>query len=224
MLEIAAGTGIATRALAIALGDAHIEATDLNETMVAFAATRSVSPTVRWSAANAMALPFENGRFELAVCQFGVMFFPDRLRAFREVRRVLAPRGTFLFNVWDNLAHNDVARIVSEAVEAAFPDDPPLFVRRTPHGHGDPAGIDRHLREAGFDDIECELVAQRSRAASARDAAVGICEGTPLRYEIIARDPQRLSEVVDAATLALQAAFDGDTIDGAMRAYVFTAH
>lgn len=121
MLEIAAGTGIATRAHAIALGDAHIEATDLNETMVAFAATHSVSPTVRWSAANAMALPFENGRFELAVCQFGVMFFPDRLRAFREVRRVLAPRGTFLFNVRDNLAHNDVARIVSEAVEAATP-------------------------------------------------------------------------------------------------------
>lgn len=223
VLEIAAGTGIVTRALALALREAEIEATDLNDAMVAYAATRSDSSTIRWSTADAMALPFENERFELAVCQFGVMFFPDRLRAFREVRRVLTAPATFLFNVWDSLAHNDVARIVCETVEAAFPDDPPQFVRRTPHGHGDSDAIVRDLREAGFADIEWELVAQRSRATSARDVAVGLCEGTPLRYEILARDPQRLDDVVAAATRALQRTFDGDTIDAAMRAYVFTA-
>ncbi len=223
VLEIAAGTGIVTRALAVALPSAEIEATDLNEAMVAFAARQSVSPTVRWSTANAMALPFGNGRFELAVCQFGIMFFPDRLQAFREARRVLVPGGTFLFNVWDNVAHNDVARIISEAAEAAFPDDPPLFLRRTPYGHGDPAAIVRDLRQAGFTEIDCQLVAKRSRASSPRDAAVGICEGTPLCFEITARDAQRLNDVVHAATRALRAAFNGDTIDGAMQAYVFTA-
>ncbi len=223
IIEIAAGTGIVTRALTKALPAAEIEATDLNEAMVSFAAARSAISRVRWSTADAMTLPFEDGHFDLAVCQFGVMFFPDRPRAFREVRRVLAPGGTYLFNVWDDVEHNDVARIVSETAEAAFPAAPPLFIRRTPHGHGDPAAIERDLRQAGFTDIAWEPVAKRSRATSARDVAVGMCEGTPLRHDIIARDPQRLTDIVDAATRALRAAFGGDAIDGAMRAYMFTA-
>ncbi len=223
VLEIAAGTGVVTRALAEALPEARIEGTDLNEAMVSFAAARTAIPAIRWSTADAAALPFENGSFDLAVCQFGVMFFPDRLKAFREARRVLAPGGTYLFNVWDDLEHNDVGRMVSDAAAAAFPDDPPLFLRRTPYGHGDTGAIQRDLREAGFTDIACDIVAKRSRAASARDAAFGYCEGTPLRNEITSRDPERLTEVTDAAARAIGSALGDGAIDGAMRAYVFTA-
>jgi ubiquinone/menaquinone biosynthesis C-methylase UbiE len=223
VLEVAAGTGVVTRALAAALPDARIEATDLNDAMVSFAASRNPLPRVRWSAADAMALPFPDRDFDLAVCQFGVMFFPDRGRAFREARRVLAPGGTYLFNVWDGIEQNDVARIVSEAAAATFPGNPPLFMQRGPHGHSDCAAIERSLRQSGFTRIACEAVVQRSRAPSARDAALGVCEGTPLRHEILDRDPRRLGEVVEAATRALRSAFGDGAIDGSMRAFVFAA-
>jgi SAM-dependent methyltransferase len=114
-LEIAAGTGIVTRALAAALREADIIATDPNRAMLSFAASRGAAHRVRWSAADALALPVADGTFHLAVCQFGVMFFPDRVRAFREARRVLAPGGEALLSVWDDVQHNEVARAVAEA-------------------------------------------------------------------------------------------------------------
>jgi ubiquinone/menaquinone biosynthesis C-methylase UbiE len=158
VLDVAAGTGIVTRGIALMLPDAQIDGTDLNAGMIGFAEARSETPRIRWSVADAMQLPFKDGSFDLVVCQFGVMFFPDRVRAFREARRVLTHGGTYVFNVWDSLETNDLARIVSETAEAAFPEDPPLFIRRTPHGHGDPAAIEHDLREAGFEHVEYSVV------------------------------------------------------------------
>jgi SAM-dependent methyltransferase len=224
-LEIAAGTGIVTRALAAALPEADIIATDLNRAMLSFAvaASRCAAPRLRWSAADALELPFADGSFDLAACQFGVMFFPDRVRAFREARRVLSPGGEYLFSVWDDVQHNDVARVVAEALATVFPEDPPLFVQRVPHGHGDCAAIEADLRRSGFNRIAWETVDQRSHADSARAAAIGVCEGTPLRHVIVTRGPQRLRDVVDAATRALEAKYGDGAIDAAMRAFVFTA-
>jgi ubiquinone/menaquinone biosynthesis C-methylase UbiE len=223
VLELAAGTGIATAALARRLPDARIEATDLNADMVSLARSRRELGTVRWSIADAMALRFDDAAFDLVTCQFGVMFFADRPRAFRETRRVLEPGGAFLFNVWDSLEQNDVARIVTAAVAAAFSDDPPSFVERTPHGHGDPAPIQRDLRDAGFSTVTYEAVIRQSCAPSARDAAVGICQGTPLLNEINARDPKRLSEIIDSATRALERALGTGAIEGGMRAFIYAA-
>src|SRR5262249_46066340 len=119
--------------------------------------------------------------------------------------------------------HNDVARIVATAAAAVFPDDPPSFVQRVPHGHGDPRALERDLRTAGFTDIVWNVVALRSRAACARAAAIGIGPGTPLRPEITMRDPGRLDDVVERATRDLREAFGDGAIDAQMRAYVFTA-
>ena len=223
LLEVAAGTGIVTGALLRALPEAEIEATDLNGPMLALAASRLPDPRLRWSQADALRLPFVDRSFDLVVCQFAVMFFPDRPAAFREARRVLGPGGSYLFSVWDGLAHNHFARVVSDAVAAVFPQDPPSFLRRVPHGHGDCAAIERELRACGFSRIEHEAVAERSRSASARDVAVGLCEGTPLRHEIVSRDPAALSRAVDAATRALREEFGDGPLDGQMRAFVFTA-
>src|SRR5581483_8465702 len=155
------------------------------EAMVSFAASRNPSPRVRWSTADATALPYPDRAFDLAICQFGVMFFPDRGRAFREARRVLSPGGTYLFSVWDGIEQNEITRIVSRALAAMFPQNPPTFMERGPHGHGDCVALERDLRESGFMHVGWEPVALRSRAASARDAAVALCEGTPLRHEIL---------------------------------------
>lgn len=223
VLEIAAGTGIVTQRLAAAVPHAAIVATDLNPGMIAIGQRRSGSANVRWQRADAMNLAFPDAAFDAVVCQYGVMFFPDIERSFREVRRVLKPRGTYLFNVWRSLDHNPSGRIVSAAAAAAFPDDPPNFMARTPFGHDDPSAMVRRLRAAGFESVTSEHVTLRSRAERWADCARGYVLGSPLRSEIEARDASKLDAVVAAIVAAGIAEFGPDPVDVPMNAHVFTA-
>ena len=225
VLETAAGTGVLTRAIASRLPAAtRIVATDLNQPMLDQAATRQSPPDrVTWRQADALALPFGDRAFDVVACQFGVMFFPDRVKGYREARRVLKPRGRFLFNVWDRITENDFAHVVTEALATVFPQDPPLFMARTPHGHHDAGRIREELSAAGFAEVAIETVDHRSKAASARDAAVAYCQGTPLRNEIMARDASRLEAATAAATEALARRFGNGPIDGRIRAHIIAA-
>jgi ubiquinone/menaquinone biosynthesis C-methylase UbiE len=208
VLETAAGTGILTRQVVRTLPDAvSIVATDLNQPMLEFAAAQQGMERVTWQQADALALPFENAMFDWVICQFGVMFFPDKRAAYREARRVLRPGGRFIFNVWDRLEKNEIADIVNQAMVALFPKDPPLFFPRTPHGYHSLDAIRGELTEAGFSSILAETVQKISRAASARDAVTGFCQGTPLRNEIETRDPGGLGAATDAAADAVAARF-----------------
>lgn len=222
VLETAAGTGIVTAALAEALPGAEIVATDLNEAMLALAARRLPDHAGAFRTADAQSLPFEDAGFDLVVCQFGAMFFPDRVQAYREARRVLRRGGAFLFNVWDRLDANPASDVAAKAVAALFPDDPPSFLQRVPFGYADKGRVEADLRAAGFRDIASETVAKRSRGP-AREAALGLCHGSPLRGEIEARAPDRLDGATDAATAALVRFSCGDTVDAPMSAHVFTA-
>jgi SAM-dependent methyltransferase len=171
-----------------------------------------------------MDLPFEAGTFDAVVCQFGVMFFPDRARAFGEVFRVLRPGGVFLFNVWDRIEANEFADVVTEAVGALFPDDPPLFLARTPHGYFDSEVIQADIAAGGFESpASFESLERRSRAASCEIPALAYCQGTPLRNEIEARDPSRLEEATSVATEAIATRFGRRDVDGKIRGYVITA-
>ena len=190
VLETAAGTGIVTAALAQHLSaGVDLVATDLNQAMVDHAAAKPALARATLRQADALALPFEAARFDAVVCQFGAMFFPDRVAGYREARRVLKPGGRFLFTMWDCLDHNPMTRCVVEAMALRFPADPPRFLARTPHGHYDRDTIRRELAEAGFGPVELEVVTLPSRAASHREAAIGFCQGTPMRGEIEARAP-----------------------------------
>lgn len=222
LLEIAAGTGVATRALADALPSATgIVATDLNPAMLEQAQATGTSRPVRWRQADAMALPFEDGEFDAVVCQFGAMFFPDKPRAFAEARRVLAPGGAFLFNVWDRIGENDFADAIGDALARMFPDDPPRFMARTPHGYHDVATIQRDLAAAGFvEPARIETVDARSRAGSARVVAVAYCQGTPWRNEIEARDPAGLDAATNAAEAEIAGRFGAGAVEGKIRAIV----
>ena len=224
LLEVAAGTGIVTRTLARALPETvEIVATDLNQAMLDFAAVQPIARDLTWQQADALHLPFDDQTFDAFVCQFGVMFFPDKRAGYSEAHRVLKPGGRFVFSVWDRIEENEFAHVVTEAVAALFPVDPPRFLARTPHGFYDTEVIRGDLRKVGFSAIVVETVERRSRAASPRDPAMGFCQGTPLRNEIEARDAGRLEEATSAATSALVARFGQGAIDGKMQACVITA-
>jgi ubiquinone/menaquinone biosynthesis C-methylase UbiE len=224
VLETAAGTGIVTRALARRLPDAtEIVATDLNQPMLDFAAAQPGTARVTWRTADALVLPFPDQSFDVVACQFGAMFFPDKIAAYREALRVLRPGGRWMFNVWDRIEENEFAAVATAAVAELFPADPPSFLARTPHGYHDAAKIRGELEAAGFAQVAIETIAHRSRAASHHDPAIGYCQGTPLRNEIEARDASRLGEATDAAAAALGSRFGLGPVDGKMQAHVITA-
>lgn len=224
VLEIAAGTGVATRAMVTALPEAvSIVATDLNQAMLDKAAARGTTRPVEWRQADAMALPFADGTFDAVACQFGAMFFPEKGRAYAEVRRVLRPRGLFVFNVWDRIQENEFADIVTTALAALFPEDPPRFLARTPHGYYDRETIKRDLAAGGFTGSPAvTTLAARSRAVSCEHPAVAYCQGTPLRNEIEARDASRLTEATALAAEAIAHRFGRETVDGKIQAHVVT--
>lgn len=219
ILETAAGTGIVTRALNEAVPQAEIVATDLNPVMIEFATQRVRSERVTFKRADAQDLPFLDGSFDLVVCQFGVMFFPDKVRANREALRVLGSGGRYLLVSFDRLELNPVPRAAEDAVVALFPEDPPEYMERGPFSYADPALIEHDLFAAGFTDIQLETVALSSRV-SAPDAAHGLVFGSPFRSEIERRDPSALGRAVNAVTEALRP-WDGK--DAPISAHVVTA-
>ena len=225
VLETAAGTGVLTRALASALpAQARMTITDLNQPMLDHAKGRQPADSrIEWRQADALTLPFEKQSFDAVACQFGVMFFPDKVQGYKEARRVLKPGGHFFFNVWDRIEDNEFADVVTQALATVFPQDPPRFMARTPHGYHDEKQIREELKAAGFTKISIDAVDARSKAPSPRDPAVAYCQGTPLRSEIEARGAPGLEEATNQAAAALARRFGTGAVDGRIRALVISA-
>ena len=224
VLEVACGTGVATRAITETLNDdVEIVATDFNQPMLDYATSIGGTRSVEWKKADAMNLPFADASFDAVVCQFGVMFFPDKQKAFAEARRVLKPGGVYIFNTWDRIEENEFADVITTSLESIFPDDPPRFMARTPHGYHDRAMIERDISVAGFSVTPTiETISKRSHALSPRIPAVAYCQGTPLRNDIEARDPTRVAEATDVATMAIVANFGEGEVEGKIQAHVVT--
>jgi ubiquinone/menaquinone biosynthesis C-methylase UbiE len=223
ILETAAGTGVVTEALCRALPDAQIIATDLNPPMLEEAARRVGSARATFQPADALALPFEDASFDLVVCQFGVMFYPDKVRGNSEARRVLRDGGHYLLAIWDKVERNLATEMAGRAVAALIPEGAGRFYERVPFRYHDKREIAADLRAAGFEDIEIETVSLVGRAASARDAAIALVQGTPMRADIEQIDPKLLEPATDAAASAL-AQFEGpDGFSAPMSAHVVTA-
>lgn len=223
ILETAAGTGVVTEALHRALPGAEIVATDLNPAMLDVAAARIGSTMVTFQPADAQSLPFDDSGFDLVVCQFGIMFVPDKVKANAEARRVLREQGRYLLVIWDRVERNLATRTAGEAVAKLFPGDAASFYERLPFRYHDPAVIEHDLLAAGFNDIEFETIELRSRAPSAREAAIGLCQGTPMRAEIEKHGPDALDRATECAAEALRQFEGPGGFDAPMSAHIVTA-
>lgn len=219
VLELAAGTGIGTAALLHALGDVQLVATDLNPAMVSWAAARV--PGATWAVADAQALEFPADTFDAVVCQFGVMFFPDKAAAFAEAARVLAPGGTLLLAVWDSVETSTLAAALVESLAVVIPENPPDFVSRVPHGYSDVERIRADLEAGGLTSISIDRLVPRGRTPSARDAAAGFCFGTPLRFQLADRGP--LDELAAAVGDEMTARLGPGPVEGELAGFLVTA-
>jgi ubiquinone/menaquinone biosynthesis C-methylase UbiE len=218
ILETAAGTGIVTREVHQAVPQAQLVATDINPAMLEFAqALRSMNVSFR--PADAQNLPFGEGSFDVVFCQFGVMFFRDKVRAHQEARRVLRPNGHYLLVTFNRLELNPIPKAAQDALSALFGRDPLDYMERGPFSYADPAQIENDLRTAGFSGIEIETIELSSRVNS-RDAAHALVFGSPLRSEIERRDSSALDRAAEAVAQAL-APWDGK--DAPMSAHLVTA-
>lgn len=224
VLEVAAGTGVVTRAMVDVLGaNVSVVATDLNQPMLDYGASVCTDAKVTWRQADAQALPFEDQTFDTVVCQFAVMFFPDRVKAYSEALRVLRSGGLFHLNVWDEIGENEFADTVTEALVDVFPYDPPRFLARTPHGYSNIHEVTADFSRAGFTNApSIETVAARSTASDPSVPAIAYCQGTPLRNEIESRDASLLKHATDVATVAVAERFGAGAIDGKIQAHVFS--
>jgi SAM-dependent methyltransferase len=221
VLEIAAGTGVVTRRLCSMPESVAIVATDLSQANLDEAAAIGTQRRVEWRQADALQLPFADESFDAVVCQFGVMFFADKAKAFSEARRVLRQGGTFLFSVWDRLEENEFADTVASALASFFAQDPPGPRSRAPYSYCDRVTIERDLAGAGFEKpARVTPVVLRSRARSPRAVAVAYCHVTLLRNEIEARDSSRLGEATDFVEEALARRFGRGAVDGKLQALV----
>ena len=219
LLEIAAGTGVLTRELVTALPAARVTATDLNAAMVEFGSAQV--PRAAWRQADALRLPFDDQQFDLIACQFGVMFFPDRPAALREMRRVLAPEGRLLFSTWGAVETHGFAAALVAALGRVFPDDPPAFLVAVPHAYCDLDQVAADLAAGGLERVSATTVTLEGRAASAADVAAGFCTGTPLRAAIEARGDLAACAVLAAAQMT--ARLGPGPVTATMTAYVIEA-
>jgi SAM-dependent methyltransferase len=219
VLEIAAGTGVLTRELVTAVPAAQVTATDLNAAMIKFG-SRHV-PLAAWRQADALSLPFDDRRFDLIVCQFGVMFFPDRPAAFGEMRRVLAPGGRLLFSTWGAVDTHGFAAALVAGLAHAFPDDPPTFVVAVPHGYCELGQVAADLAAGGLECVSTASVTLDGHASSAADVAAGFCTGTPLRMEIESRGDLAASTAVIADNMT--ARLGPGPVTAKMTAYIIEA-
>jgi SAM-dependent methyltransferase len=216
VLEVAAGTGIVTAELVRTLPTAQITATDLNPAMVAWAARRVSGPT--WLPADAQCLQFRDASFDMIVCQFGVMFFPDKAKAFTEAARVLRPDGVFVFTVWDTVNTSHFPAALVAGLAEVIPDSPPDFLVRIPHGYHDPDQIRLDVTAGGLVVESIERLVLRGTASSARVIAEGFCYGTPLRFALQERGDIELFTEALAEQMTVQ--LGAGPVEGDLAGYV----
>lgn len=223
VLELACGTGVATRRLRERLHkDARLVASDLSEAMLGFAQRKLAAlPGIEWRRADAGALPFGDGEFGALVCAFGVMFVPDKKRLFAELRRVLKPGGELVFNVWDGIDANPHSRATNEVFMSLFPGDPEMRFD-LPFAFNDQPLLRSLLAGAGFAAVRIEPVTREVRFRSARELAIGQLRGTP-RGTLLEKRGLDIEAIIEKCAAALARVGGAEPYRGSARALAIEA-
>ncbi len=224
LLELACGTGIVTRTLRRKFpASVQLTATDLSASMLRYAQEHSPSePAITWGTADFTALPFADASFDAVVCQFAIMFVPDKSLVAREAQRVLRPGGQFLFSVWDEIDQNPFPQLAHRVVRTFFPNDPPNFYG-VPFSYHDHAEIRQLLERTGFHDIAIETVAKTGIIRSAESGAIGLIDGNPIAVAIAERDPTKLPQIRAAVEREIETQFGASDIRVPLSATVIRA-
>lgn len=157
VLDVACGTGIVTREAARLVGPSgSVVGVDLDPGMLAVAAR--LTPGIEWQRGSATDLPFQDGSFDAVVSQFGLMYFPDRAQALREMMRVLRSGGHLAVAVWDTLEHTpayaDLVALLERMVGQHAAD-----TLRAPFVLGDVSALTAILSSAGI--VDATIVTHR---------------------------------------------------------------
>ncbi len=222
VLELAAGTGVVSRKLRYALPkETRLVITDLNGPMLEVARSKfNSTENVEFTTADAMHLDFPDNQFDLIVCQFGVMFFPDKVAAFKEALRVLRSGGSYLFNTWRPLVENPFASIAHDVTSQFFPDDPPLFYH-VPFSYPGPEAVCADMSAAGLVKIAHDAVDLTKPVTDWRQFAHGLVYGNPLIDEIRRRGGVDADDVLSAIETELRTRHGAEPASMPLRATVF---
>jgi ubiquinone/menaquinone biosynthesis C-methylase UbiE len=221
ILEIACGTGRLTQYLSAAAPAAKITATDINAAMLEVAKKKVKDANITFSVADSGALPFDDGSYALVTAQYGVMFYPDKPKAFREAYRVLAPGGVFVFNTWDSMKNNPIMEIAQAVIEKFFPVDTPAFYS-IPFSYYHEDVIMSDLRQGGFSDITIENVLYHGYSPSPRSAALGLVKGNPIYTAIMDKEPGELDVIISEMEGRFKERFGKKDLSLPLSAFVVT--
>jgi ubiquinone/menaquinone biosynthesis C-methylase UbiE len=211
VLELACGTGRLTRHLSkLVPENGHYIATDLNPDMMAVAQSKIADKKIEWRVANAQDLPFENNSFDLVVCQFGVMLFAEKEKAFAQVFRVLKPQGAFVFSVWDDIKYSPKVALVNKVMQDVTGANPADFLTKGPHSFYNKSEIRNLLMEAGFTNIQIEEVQKTVTLENPEDLFKGFTEGSPLRLYIEEQEPSLQQTIKDRLQKEFTAAYESN--------------
>lgn len=223
VLELACGTGRVTQYLRDILpADARIVATDINPDMLNIAQNKITGKNIEWKEADMQNIPFKDSEFDLVICQFGIMFVPDKEKAYSEIYRVLKKDGMFLFNTWNKLEKNRLLFSADEIINDYFKDNPVLFYQ-IPFSYFKIDEIEKHLTEAGFSSFQITELETEGLSDSVSDATTGMVEGNPVLSAINEKDPKLIPVIKEKLSNVLSEKFGDNPLRCPMHAIVCEA-
>jgi ubiquinone/menaquinone biosynthesis C-methylase UbiE len=213
VLDVACGTGAVSRAAARRAGPAgSVTGVDLGEPTLAIARSHVIddgAAPIQYVQSDATALPLEDASFDVALCQQGLQFFPDRSAALGEMRRVLKADGRLAIATWKNIERSPFIAVADALASHVSPQASEMM--RSPFGLSDALELAHGLSAAGFRDVVVEDETIECTWASHPEFARRLIEAGPVASLFAATEDTAKRRLIDevAARLAPHATTEG---------------